>query len=44
MSRDDHEKDRFTDPETERRWGLGMAAVFVIAVIAVPICRLLGWS
>lgn len=44
MSRDDHEKDRFTDPKTEKRWGLGMAAVFVVAVVAVPICRLLGWS
>ena len=27
-----------------KRWGLGMAAVFVVAVVAVPICRLLGWS
>lgn len=44
MSRDDHEKDRFTDPETEERWGLGMAAVFVVARRRPCPSPSAGWS
>lgn len=43
MSRDDPEKRKFTDPENERKWGFGMAVVFVASMLLVPVFRLLGW-
>lgn len=46
MSREQRqrERDKFTDPESEKKWGLGMAVVFVLAVLAAPVFRLLGLS
>lgn len=43
MSDDDRERERRKFVENSDKWGVGMAVVFIIALLLYPLFKVLGW-
>lgn len=43
MSDDDRERERRKFVENSDKWGVGMAVVFIVAILLYPLFKALGW-
>lgn len=43
MSDDDRERERRKFVESSDKWGVGMAIVFIVALLLYPLFKVLGW-